>query len=118
LVSLPPLGQTLWIVPVIPRWKVHTNSVLPSGTVKVAVATAPGWIVPVFRLAASIAKSWARSSVLVISIVTFSPADSSRVAGVKRSPSAASIWRVPGGRAGGHLADRIGAVAARGQRHP
>src|SRR6266540_3982902 len=45
LVSLP-FGQTPSIVPVIPRWKVHTNSVVPSGTVKVAVATAPAWIVP------------------------------------------------------------------------
>jgi hypothetical protein len=33
--------------------------------------------------------------------------------------SAASILgRVTGGRAGGHVADGVGAVAARGQRHP
>src|SRR6266700_2563388 len=110
LVSLP-LGQTPSIVPVIPLWKVHTNSVVPSGTVKVAVATAPASIVPVLRPAASIAKSWARSSALVIPMVTSSPAGSSRVAGVKRSPSTASIL------AASHVADGIGAVAARGQRH-
>src|SRR6266540_5999926 len=90
LVSLP-LGQTPWIVPVMPRWKVHLNLVVPSGTVKVAVAAAAALIVPVLRSAASIAKSWARSSVLVISIVTSLPAGSFRVFGVKRLPSTAWI---------------------------
>jgi hypothetical protein len=46
-VSYAAVGYSTSIVPVMSLWNVHLNSVGSSGTVKVAVATSPGSMVPV-----------------------------------------------------------------------
>src|ERR687891_2676573 len=68
----------------MPGCNVHSNFVLLSGTSKVAVATAPPSIVPVFRSRSSMAKSCGALPSLVISTVTFSPR-STRVSRARRT---------------------------------